>query len=109
MVLHPQHVLVIWAGYVQVNFGPNGRHRPWVSPFVDLRMAIGERKATGPAMIAGRIINDFRRGEFRVAIHFDYEIGVIDAVLTFVQDDIGHRRSGPIESGELAENYKVPA
>src|SRR5262249_45362612 len=102
MVLHPQNIHVVRAAYVQWHGSSNGRHRARITPLVNFEVAIGEGKAAGPAMVTGWIINDFGRGKFRIAVHLDDEISVIDAVLAFVEDDIGQRRTGPVESGKLA-------
>jgi hypothetical protein len=58
-------------------------------------MAVRKCEAGGLVMIAGGVIHNLRGREIRVTVHLGNEVAVIDAVLTFIQNDKRHGRPGP--------------
>src|ERR1051325_583492 len=94
MLLHPDHILVIWTGNVQWNPRLKRRRRARVFPFVNFGMAVRKCEPAGSAMITGGIIHDVSRSRIRITIHLGHKISVINAVPSLIQNNESHRRSG---------------
>src|SRR5262245_47285585 len=74
---------------------------------MNLGMPVGESKSTRVIMIAGRVIDDLGGVEIGVAIHLADEIGVIDAVLALVKNDVSQGRAGVEHLAQLVINQPV--
>src|SRR5262245_32672428 len=107
MILHPENVHVLRTRHVQRQSFLNRWRRPRILPLVDLRMAIGESKACGTPMIAGRVIHYLRAADVWITIHLRHKISVVNAILPLVQQHKSHRRSRLHHVDELAEDLPL--
>lgn len=77
--------------------GASPHNRAVILPFLDFRMAVGERQATGAAVIAGRRVEKSARN------HSDGECRVINTAIILVNQDPNRGRRRPDHVGGLAQ------
>src|SRR5947207_11064504 len=70
-------------------------------------MSVSESKSRRPAVIACRPIYNCCGCEVRITVHFRDKISVINAVLSLIKDDEGHRRARPQHFRHLAKDYRT--
>jgi len=75
-----------------------------ISPLVDFRVPLGKGHRPRTVAIAGRIIPDVRRCRVGIAVHFYWEIPVVNAVLALVDNDKSQGRAGIANLSQLAHN-----
>ena len=82
MILQPLDVQIIGLGNIQLkpSIGTYRRSGPFVDPFVDFSVSVGEGEASGFIVVAGREVHPLGRTEIGIAGHPDHKETVVDAI-----------------------------